>query len=396
MLRLRWGEELANDEKFVKYQNSSPLKATFYNGSVVYFIGLDDKKTGEKILGRTISTFLLDEASEIGYKTFSKLTTRLSEKSKVRKMGILTMNPTSVFGWTYKLFLQKKNPQDETDIKNPDGYKTIVMNPQDNLENLPEEYLENLENLSEHDKQRFLYGNFTSSVEGAVYESCLERCRQDQRICELGEPDKNYPVYIALDVGWDDFNSGWVYQILPNGIHFYYYIEENKIDIATFLDKINSKIWEMRRGKWGPTVCVLPHDASSKWVGTGMSVKQVLALYSTRHKDYTIEYKIMKIRGIYEGINAARIMFKRLWFDKVGCERGLARLGQYQEYINEGNDEFKQKTKHDAASHAADSFRYAISSFYFTNPYREEFERKEGEMYGADILSRQTRRKMGL
>jgi phage terminase large subunit len=396
MLALRYGEDVAENKDFIRYNLSSPMSAEFYNGSRIYFIGLEDNSNFEKILGRKVSAFLIDEASEIGYSAFSKLTTRMSEISNARKIGFVTMNPTSVFSWTYKMFVEKLNPIDDKPLKNFHLFKNLQMNPVDNLDNLPDGYLDNLENLSEHDRERFLYGNFLQTAEGAVYESEIVRARDEERICEMDKIDRNYPLYISMDIGWDDFNSAWVFQILPHGIHFYIYEEENKINIVEFLRKIKEKI-KANSGSWqADTTVILPHDASHHWVGTGMTLRQVLSLNAAYNVDEPVTYKVLKIMGIYEGINACRLIFSKCKFDKIGCDIGVRRLGQYKEYIVDGNDEFTKKTKHDMASHAADSFRYAVSSFYFQRPYQEDFKREPNAVYGYDILNKETRRKMGL
>jgi hypothetical protein len=88
----------------------------------------------------------------------------MTQDSGARKVGFVTMNPTSVFHWAHKLFLEKKNPLDDKPVKNPNVFRCIQMNPKDNLDNLPEGYVENLDNLSEAERERFLYGNFTLTI----------------------------------------------------------------------------------------------------------------------------------------------------------------------------------------------------------------------------------------
>jgi hypothetical protein len=397
MMKLRFGEESASNKKFIKYNMSSPMTADFYNGSRVYFIGLEDNSNFEKILGRKANIFLIDEASEIGYKAFSKLTTRMSSTTGARHIGFVTMNPTSVFHWPYKLFIEKKNPIDDTPLKRGEFFKCLQMNPQDNIENLPDGYIENLENLSEFEKQRFLFGQFLTTTEDAVYEKEINEAKEEGRLEETVNIEPNYPLYIALDIGWDDFNSGWVFQVLPFGIVFYEYLEENKVSVIDFLGKIKEKIRRRLKGKWlNDTTVILPHDASHHWAGTGMTLKATLNLNAAWNIDTPLTFKVLEVAGIYEGINAARIMFKKCSFDKVGCDIGIRRLGQYKETIQDGNDEFKKKVKHDMASHAADAFRYAITAFYFQKAKIESVQREKGKMYGEDLLRRQTRERMNI
>jgi phage terminase large subunit len=378
MMELQFGEGINENPNIVTYIKSSPLSATFFNGSVVYFLGLDDtNSSADKVLGRYASIFLLDECSEIGYQTFAKLQTRLNVKSKAKRVGLCTMNPTTIFGWPYKIFIEKRHPIDDVPLKNPELFSWLQMNPADNIENLPEGYLENLENLSAHDRERFLHGNFLMTAEGAVYEESLQTCIREKRVTDLGKFNFNYPISVALDIGWDDFSSAWIFQVLPDYICFYDYCEENKIELAKFVAKlekiVETKKTNLHKQSQETVNFILPHDASHKWVGSGLSVKEVLGLYASKTPERPKSFKVLAIRGIYEGINACRLLFPKCKFDSKGCEIGLRRLGQYREYLQEGNDEFKKKVRHDMASHAADAFRYAIGSFYVQQPYKEDF-----------------------
>jgi hypothetical protein len=397
MFELRFGEEYADNPKVVDYNLSPPMYAEFFNGSRVYFIGLEDNANFEKILGRQCSMFLIDEASEVGYRAFSKLTTRMSEKTGARKVGFITMNPTSVFHWTYKIFIGHQNPLDDKPLKNPQIFKWIQMNPVDNLENLPEGYIDNLENLSEGERERFLYGNFTQTLEGAVYEEQLKIAKEDGRIRELGIPNVNYPIYFSLDIGWDDFTSAWIFQVLPNKIAFYSYIEAQRVDVVSFVADVRMRLKELQRGirLTSDIIGILPHDALQHSVQTGMNVKQLLSLHETAANyagETPISYKQLKLKGKYDGVNVSRLFFKKCTFDERGCEVGLRRLGQYKEILIDGNDEFKKELVHDASSHAADSFRYAMVNVHETGNLVEPFNREEGKMYGWDLLNEDTKR----
>ncbi len=59
-----------------------------------------------------------------------------------------------------------------------------------------------------------------------------------------------------------------------------------------------------------------------------------------------------------DGINAARQLFTRCYFDEVKCKDGLEALMNYRWDFNTRIDEFKPVPVHDWASHGADAFRY--------------------------------------
>ena len=385
MLEMACNEDIAS--KSVVYNHAPPMSATFNNGSKAYFIGLEDNNNFEKILGRQASLFLIDEASEIGYRAYSKLTTRMSENSGARKIGFVTMNPTSIFHWCHKLFLEKKNPLDNKPLKNFDFFKSIQMNPHDNLDNLPKGYIENLENLSEAERERFLYGAFTLTSEGAVYEEQLKKAKDNAQIIsnEL-YCDPLFPIYFSLDLGWDDYNASWIFQVLPKGVVFYRYIEAQHETIINFISQIREKIKEISK-KNNDIIGVLPHDALQHSVQTGMNVKQLLNMHEAYHGENPIVYKILRLKSKFDGINVARTFFPKYYFDEIGCDNGLRRLGQYKDVLIKGDETFKRAPVHDASSHCADAFRYACVCVY-GEKYRPEHEfREPGKMYADEILN---------
>ena len=58
-----------------------------------------------------------------------------------------------------------------------------------------------------------------------------------------------------------------------------------------------------------------------------------------------------------DGIQAARMMFGRCWFDAQGCDPGLKALRRYQREKQQDERSFKKIPKHDWTSHYADAFR---------------------------------------
>jgi len=71
------------------------------------------------------------------------------------------MNPPPKSHWTHKRYI-------EDDGKVP-GRAAFKINPIDVKENLPASYIERLKALPERMRQRFLYGEFTSDLEGALW-----------------------------------------------------------------------------------------------------------------------------------------------------------------------------------------------------------------------------------
>ena len=58
------------------------------------------------------------------------------------------------------MFVDKIEPSRHQPLVNPDNYCCLQMNPIHNRGNLPEGYIEELENLDERTRKRFLLGVF--------------------------------------------------------------------------------------------------------------------------------------------------------------------------------------------------------------------------------------------
>ncbi len=157
------------------------------NGSEIWFGGLDDKERSEKILGNEYATILLNECSQISYSTYLLLITRLAQRCLYNDNGeIKTLNLKMLFDenpplaghWTYKLFIEGKDPDSKKDIPNKEDYAYLLMNPKDNAENLPPSYLKRLQNLPKRQRDRFWSGLFGDANENALWTTdILERSK---------------------------------------------------------------------------------------------------------------------------------------------------------------------------------------------------------------------------
>ena len=65
----------------------------------------------------------------------------------------------------------------------------------------------------------------------------------------------------------------------------------------------------------------------------------------------------MPALAIPEGINAARLLIPRCWFDEVKCKRLIECLRQYRKTYNAKLEAFTSVPVHNQFSHGADAFR---------------------------------------
>lgn len=148
--------------------NKTDYFITLPNGSEVWIAGLDDEKRIEKILGKEYSTIYFNECSQLSYNQIQIALTRLAEKSDLKKKVYYDANPPTKRHWTYWLFVKKMHPE-TGEYLDKDDYASLKMNPEDNIQNIDEEYLKLLGSLDEKQRKRFLFGEFNDDNDGLAY-----------------------------------------------------------------------------------------------------------------------------------------------------------------------------------------------------------------------------------
>ena len=146
------------------------------NDAEVWVGGLNDEKAMERILGNEYATIYINEASEVTYSAFILLRSRLAQVCKTLSGAILKqrfyvdLNPTVKAHWTYQMWVLGIEPQDKRKIADhANTYKHSVINPNDNRNNLSEEYLTDLDALPERQRRRFRDGVYTADDDNALW-----------------------------------------------------------------------------------------------------------------------------------------------------------------------------------------------------------------------------------
>jgi phage terminase large subunit len=127
--------------------NKTDWYATLPNGSQIWFAGLDDKERAEKILGMEFVTIYFNECSpdparehrnsrSPAWRSRSTRTLPGREPSPLKPRVYYDENPPSKAHWSYKLFIQKVDPETRAALPKPDDYAWFKINPEDNAENI--------------------------------------------------------------------------------------------------------------------------------------------------------------------------------------------------------------------------------------------------------------------
>ncbi len=194
----------------VKYElNKTDWFAQFENGSQIWFGGLDDKERTEKILGQEYATIYLNECSQIPWGSVGIAITRLAQRVEQTIDGITKLmpvrmyydcNPPSKAHWSYKLFHDKADPETGIKKNNPQDYNWFQINPQDNADNLTDNYLDTLKNLSTRLQKRFLTGEFADATPNALF--------HDETIDKWRNVDGDLPDFVRVVVAVDPSGAG--------------------------------------------------------------------------------------------------------------------------------------------------------------------------------------------
>jgi len=184
--------------------------ATFPNGSQLWFGGLDDAERAEKILGMEFATIYFNECSQIPYESRNVAITRLAQSVDQEISGsdgrplkpriYYDENPPSKGHWTYRLFIQKVDPETRQPVRNVDDYVSFKLNPSDNAENIAGDYLDTLQSMSARLRKRFLDGEFGDETPGGLF--------HDEIIETWRVTDGIVPQMVRVVVGVDPSGSG--------------------------------------------------------------------------------------------------------------------------------------------------------------------------------------------
>jgi Terminase RNaseH-like domain/Phage terminase large subunit len=176
------------------------------NGSEIWIGGLDEKERVEKILGQEYASMFFNECSQIPWASVVLALTRLAQnvpldngKGMLPVRSYFDLNPTGLGHWTNKLFGEKRMPGTQSALVDPEHYARMFMSPHDNIDNLPEGFINSLGALPERQRKRFLEGVYTPDSDGVLWTfDNIEANRNTGKIVKIGEgPDARYELPVA-------------------------------------------------------------------------------------------------------------------------------------------------------------------------------------------------------
>ena len=310
------------------------------NGTIFSFIGLSN------LTSHTIKSY---EGYDICWVEEAALVTRRSWDillPTIRKEGSeiwITFNPELDTDETWVRFIE--NTPDDCIVKD----MSFDTNPwlTDTAEKERQTFLRMVASGArrQSDYDNIWLGQCKPAVDGAIYPDEITKVIEDGRLCNTPYNPK-LKVHTIWDLGWNDKMAIIFVQVNANAVMVIDYIEDSHRTYESYVLQIKAKEYNLS-GNWLPAV-----DGTNHSPILGVSPIEYVNQLGLDADD-----KGVPNIGKKQGIEAARQMFHRVYFDKVKCTPLFNRLRRYARNINQATDE-PMDTRRDDNAHGADAFRY--------------------------------------
>lgn len=330
------------------------------NGSLIIFVGMQNYNAENIKSLESFDIAWVEEAQS------------LSEKSLRLLRPTIRQDSSEIwFSW---------NPRFETDAvdqffrgptaPSPDMAAVVNVNWTDNpwfpevLQKEKDADYSNTPEMAEH----VWGGGYQIIGEGSYYGKLLSEAERDQRITVVPY-DPVSLVTTAWDLGAEDATAIWFAQFVGLQVRVLDYYENTAQPLSHYASVLKSKSYA-----YGDHI--LPHDAAHERLGkdTNDSLSRDLAKLGYRNR-------VLPIDDIDPGIEKARQLLPKCWFDKGRCADGLKALRNYRREYDDDRLTFKPRPYHDWASHGADAFRYLAIGLNPPQPKQKPIVYREPKGY---------------
>lgn len=211
----------------------------------------------------------------------------------------------------------------------------------------PNELLRLKKTMSDDAYQQEYECSFAAALVGSYYGKILNRNG------ELLQPvpwDPAAPVRTYWDLGINDMNSIWFVQNVAREWHAINYLQDSGQSLPFYAKELRKLQDEFG---YDYSRHVLPHDAKQRSLDTGKTREQTL-----RDTQLEGQIRVQRKHGLQDGIEAARVLLPKVYFDHTKTKQGYECLRNYEKEYDTKNKVFSNSPKHNWASNGADAFRY--------------------------------------
>ena len=308
--------------------NNTEMRIRFKTGSVYQVVGSDnpDRLVGANPVGIILSEYALQDPRAWDY---------------IRP--ILLENE----GWAVFIYTPRGRNHGYTLLKNaqksPKWFSQILSVTDTGAVSEDAIQEERESGMPEELIQQEFYCSFDAPLVGSYYGSLMAKALAEERIKDVPyEP--RLEVHTAWDLGMGDSTAIIFFQQHGNEYRIIDYYENQGEGIPHYVKIIREKDYVY--GKH-----IAPHDIKVREMGTGKSRWEVA-------RDLGLRFYICPYILIEDGIEAARTIIPRCYFDTKRCNILVEALRQYRKDYDDKRKVYRDKPLHDWTSHAADAFRY--------------------------------------
>ena len=309
--------------------NTSELRCDLPNGSRIYLLGAENP---HPLRGLGLDAAVLDEVAQMP---------RTAWTSVIRP-ALADRQGKAIFIGTplgrANLFAELVHPRTQKP-----GWVEKILTWRD-TEALPESEIEALRaEMPPEEFEQEMECSFDATIKGAFWGAEMTDAENAGRITSVPH-DPGLPVTTCFDLGMRDSTFIWYAQVVGSEVRLIDCDEFNNTGLPDIVKHLNNKPYNYDRH-------LFPHDVKVRELGTGRSRVETL-------KGLGLEASHVPNIALMDGINAARNLIPRCWFDREKCFTGVEALKLYRSEYNEIKQVLSNAPLHDWTSHAADSFRY--------------------------------------
>ena len=315
--------------------NKSEMKITLVNGSMIKLMGSEDY---DKLRGMNPVMIVISEAAYSHPEALEVVRPML----RMNK-GIIVLNSTpNGKNWFYDQYsLVKDNKEWFVSFVNKETAIDAQGNPYVTDEDIAND---RAEGMSEEKIKSEYYCDFNANSEQYIFMKYMHEMEELGRLGEFPYLPE-LPVHTAWDLGIADATGIWFFQEMPSGfIRMIDYEEASGKGLPEYIKLLNDKPYV-----YGEHYA--PHDIKVREFGTGKTrVEMAEAL------GIIFDPTPPKL-PLWEGIEATRQMLRYTQIDAINCKVGVDALMNYQKEFDARTQQYRNKPRHDWASHAADAMR---------------------------------------
>lgn len=326
--------------------NHSELRVDFPNGARIRLFGADNYNA---MRGLYFDAVVLDEPADFPASAWPTVIRPCIADRKGRATFIGTPKGKNEFWEIYH------NAKDD-----PNWYTAMFKASETGI--LDQEELEEARKAMGDDRyEQEFEMSFEAAIAGAYYAKEMKAATDDGRITRVPY-DPAASVVTAFDLGVGDSTAIFFAQFVGQEVRIIDYYESSGVGLDHYAKVLHDKGYVYEKH-------ILPHDVRVRELGTGKSRLETLDALGVRN------IEIAPQLGVDDGIQAARSMLARCWFDEENCDRGIEALRQYRREFDERLKTWRGRPLHDWTSHGADAFRYLAVGYRKTDDWGEPIRR---------------------